>query len=102
MAYGGGMMSVDGFGDVAIELSGLSMPPSVPLLGDHASTLQGVAGVGIPRIEAGRLHVDGNLTSNETGQRIIALARDGVPLQASVGVAPSDRMRVQAGDSIMV
>lgn len=102
MAYGGGAMDVAGFGPVAIELAGLSMPATIPLLGDHESTLAGVAGSGSPRIVNGSLYVDGTISSNDTGQRIVALSRDGVPLQASVGVSPNDRINIRTGDTATV
>jgi hypothetical protein len=102
LAYSGGSMDVSGFGPVVVDLAGLVLPQTLPLLADHQSTLESIAGVGSPRIEAGRLMVEGTLASNETAQRIIALARDGVPLQASVGVAPSDRVRVGSGESVQL
>jgi hypothetical protein len=101
-AYGGGAMDVAGFGAVVIDLAGLTLPQTLPLLTDHQSTLESVAGAGQPRVEAGRLMVEGTLASNETAQRIVALARDGVPLAASVGVSPSERVRVGSGESIQV
>ena len=100
MAYGGGVMDAQGFGPVVIELSGLSMPPTIPLLGDHISTLDGVAGSGQPTIRAGKLLVEGTLASTPTADRILSLSRSGVPLQASVGVRPGDRMRIQPGESV--
>src|SRR4051812_24478562 len=76
MAYGGGAMNVPGFGPVAIDLAGLTMAHTIPLLGDHEATLRGVAGSGQPRVEAGTLRVDGTLASNPTGAGILALSRD--------------------------
>lgn len=102
MAYSGGAMDVANFGSVAIDLAGLSMPATIPLLGDHVSTLDGVAGSGSPRIVGGALYVDGTIASNETGQRIIALSRDGVPLQASVGVSPAERVSIRANEEATV
>lgn len=102
LAYSGGIMTVDGWGDVALVLAGLELPPTIPLLGDHDATLSGAAGQGTPTISSGSLHVNGTLASNETGQRILALARDNVPLQASVGVNPTDRVVVRAGDKTTV
>ena len=98
MAYSGGAMDVVGFGPVAIELAGLTLPQTIPLLGDHISSLEGVAGSGSPSVVNGSLHVNGTLASNETGKRIIALSHDNVPLQASVGVSPAERIGVKAGD----
>lgn len=86
LAYTGGPMFVEGWsGPVALDLAGVKMPHSIPLLADHNSTIAGLAGVGFPRVEGGRLMVDGTLASNENGQRIVGLHRDGIPMQASLG-----------------
>lgn len=101
LAYSGQPMEVGGgYGSVLIDLAGLQMPQSVPLLADHVSTLESIAGVGTPAVRAGKLHVEGVISSNETGKRIIALARDGIPLQASVGVNPGKPEHIKPGESV--
>src|SRR3989304_10406124 len=35
MVYGGGLMPIGGWGDVAVDLAGLSLPPSLPVLSAH-------------------------------------------------------------------
>src|SRR5690606_517520 len=90
LAYSGGTMTVGGWGEVALDLAALELPATIPLLGDHDATLDGVAGSGSPRVEGGRLAVEGTLAATPTGERIKQLARDNVPMQASVGVRPGD------------
>lgn len=102
LAYSGGQMNVVGYGTVAIELAGLAMPDVVPLLGDHDSTLNGAAGSGRPRIEGGRLFVEGTLATTVIAEHIKQLSRDGVPLQASVGVQPADTAFLRSGESATV
>ena len=102
LAYSGGSMTVAGYGPVAIDLAGLEMPATLPLLGDHNSNLDGVAGSGSPRVQSGVLTVDGTLAPSPMGARIRDLAAAGVPLQASVGVMPTDRLAVRAGDTVQL
>ncbi len=86
-AYGGDVMPIAGFGDVAIDLAGLKLPASIPLLADHDSSLRGVIGAGRPRVENGMLMVSGTLApSSDAAKQIIELAKT-VEFQASVGVA---------------
>lgn len=102
-AYSGGIMAVAGFGRVVIDLDGLKLPRQVPLLADHDGRLQGIAGHGRARIEAGRLHVEGTLTSKtEAGQTIIDLARESFEFQSSVGVRPARRRFIRRGESVRV
>lgn len=103
LAYTGGIMAVSGFGDVAIELSGLKLPSSVPILADHNATLDGITGAGKPSVAGGTLMVDGTLSlANEATGRLVQLARDGVPFQASVGVQPVQSARIAAGEKVRV
>jgi hypothetical protein len=101
-AYTGGAMNVSNFGDIAIDLAGLDMPATVPLLADHSTTLASVAGSGSPRLQDSSLVIEGTLTSTAAGQQIVALARDGVNLQASVGIEPGQREKVKPGDDTTV
>ena len=101
-AYNGGLMNVGGWGAIAIELSGLEIPSSVPLLADHDQSLSGVVGSGTPRVDRGSLTVTGHLTDSEAGRGVLALARDDVPLQASVGVEPTQRRYIPAGEQATV
>ncbi|MGB7156614.1 MAG: Mu-like prophage major head subunit gpT family protein [Tepidisphaeraceae bacterium] len=87
VAYTGGVMNVANFGHVVIDLAGLVLGDSTTLLSDHDADLGGVIGSGRARVEGGKLIVSGTLArSSETAQRIIALCKEGVAFQASVGV----------------
>lgn len=89
VAYSGGIMSPGNWGPIIIDLQGLTLAASIPLLGDHKNDLESVVGSGRPRIEAGRLAVDGELTETALANHVMALHRAGVKLQASVGVEPT-------------
>jgi hypothetical protein len=100
LAYSGNPMDVGGYGTVVIDLAGLEMPGTIPLLADHDASLAGVAGSGTPRVLAGNLLVEGTLAATAAGNQIRDLGASGVPLQASVGVAPGDRQPVRPGESV--
>ncbi len=103
LAYSGGAMTVPNFGSVVIDLAELDISAAVPLLIDHDSSLQGVVGSGVARIEGSQLIVSGTLaTTNEAGEKVIELGKGGFPWQASVGVQTLERKRIAAGQTITV
>lgn len=89
VAYSGGIMSPGNWGPIIIDLQGLTLASSIPLLGDHKNDLESVVGSGRPRIDAGRLLVDGELTATPLADHVMSLHRANVKLQASVGVEPT-------------
>ncbi|MGB7156611.1 MAG: Mu-like prophage major head subunit gpT family protein [Tepidisphaeraceae bacterium] len=94
VAYTGGVMNVANFGHVVIDLAGLVLGDSTTILSDHDADLGGVIGSGRARVEGGKLIVAGRLAgSSETAQRIIALHKEGISFQASVGVEPVETER---------
>lgn len=103
VAYTGGVMRVGGWGDLAINLSGLECGGAIPLLVDHDPGLDNVLGKGEATVRAGQVHVAGSIVgSTAAAKKVLDLAREGFPLQASVGVAPEDVTRVPAGESVQV
>lgn len=102
VAYTGGLMSVPGWGPVVIDLAGMELPgEQVGILADHDATLRGIVGHGRATIAAGRLLVEGTLApATEAARQIIELARSGYRFQASVGVVPSEHVRVKAGQPL--
>lgn len=102
-AYNGGLMTVAGFGPVVIDLEGIESPDRVPLLADHENRIHAVLGSGQPIHGEGRLAIHGTLSrTNELASRVIDLARDGVPLQASVGAEPLETERIAKGRQVVV
>jgi hypothetical protein len=88
-AYNGGLMRVAEFGRVVLDVEGIESPERVPLLADHENSIDAVLGSGTPARAEGRLAVNGTLSrTSEKARRVIELARDGVPLQASVAAEP--------------
>ena len=101
LAYNGGLMNVGGFGPVVIDLAGLEMGQSVPLLADHQANLSGIVGQGTPRRDENRLLVSGTIIEHtEPARTIRALSRDGFRFQASVGVRPAKMRFVREGESV--
>lgn len=104
LAYGGGIMTLAGHGEVAIDIDGMELSGSVPLLGDHKNELAAVLGAVSAAARNGKVLVDGLLSlANEAGQRVRQLARDGVPLQLSVGAEPTAPYReIRPGETFTV
>lgn len=103
LAYTGGIMQISGYGPLAIDLAGLELPSTTPLLVDHNAKIDGIAGSGVAHVENHQLFVEGSLVATSAAaQNLVALSKGGVPLGASVGVQPLDREFVKAGTTISV
>lgn len=102
-AYGGGLMTVAGFGPIVLDVEGIESPERVPLLADHENRIDAVLGSGLPARGDGRLTIDGTLSrTSDRARRVIDLHRDGVPLQASVGAEPLETERIAKGRQVVV
>ena len=104
VAYTGGLMTVPGWGPVAIDLGGIdASAEQVSLLADHDASLKGIVGHGQASVSEGKLLVQGTIApSTEAARQVIDLARSGFRFLASVGVSPTEYDRVRAGDVIAV
>jgi hypothetical protein len=103
LAYTGGTMNISGFGPVAVDLVGANIGGDIPLLADHQGTLDNIAGQGQATIRNQQLYVEGVLTDATTaGQKVLALARSGITLQASIGFAPERREQVAPGQTFTI
>jgi len=104
VAYTGGLMSVPGWGPVAIDLAGIdASAEQVGILADHNSSLAGIVGHGKAVVANGRLLVQGTITpSTDAARQVVDLAKGGFRFQASVGVAPLEYDRVRAGEMVEV
>ena len=104
VAYTGGLMSVPGWGPVAIDLAGIdASAEQVGILADHDATLKGIVGHGRAVVANGRLLVQGTITpSTVAARQVVELAKGGFRFQASVGVAPLEYDRVRAGELVEV
>jgi len=101
LAYSGGAMSPAGWPNVAVDLAGADVSGDIPLLAGHGENLDDIAGQGVATIRNQQLFVDGNLTEvTSAGQKVLALARSGINLQASIGFAPDRREHIPAGTKV--
>lgn len=105
LAYTGGVMDVPGYGPVAIDLSGVEAAASIPILIDHDSSIDGIAGHGKPLTSTRKLAVEGSLSlTSPAAQQVLALAKEGFRFQASVGFEPSRTAieKARAGEEVSV
>ncbi|MCK4375007.1 MAG: Mu-like prophage major head subunit gpT family protein, partial [Candidatus Brocadiae bacterium] len=103
VAYGGGEMLVSAWGAVVVDLAGLQLPGQVLLLADHHAGLPGIVGQGRAEVRRGQLLVEGHLTvATEAGQQLVALSKDGIEFQSSIGVRALTHKHVRAGDTVHV
>ncbi len=103
VVYSGGPMRVAGFGQVVVDIAGADLSGAVPVLVDHGETIDGLVGQGTATAHNGTILAHGTLTTaTEAGAKVVALARSGVSLQASIGFAPDRREFIHAGATIMV
>lgn len=104
-AYSGGVMSVTGIGPMVADVNGIEADGRVVLLSGHDNTLSATLGSAtVQVIDGKRLEATGTISrTNPIAATAIELARDNVPLQASIGAEPLEPpVRVRAGQSIEI
>jgi hypothetical protein len=91
VAYSGGLIPQYGwYGDAAIDLSSVTLPPQIFALVDHATDKR--AGKCVPRLEGNQIIVEGELfDATESGREVAALLKAGAPWQMSVGIQAKAR-----------
>lgn len=71
---------------VVIDLAGMTLPSTIPIVLGHDYALGSILGQGTPTVQGGELIVEGEiLADNETARQVLALAEKGYQWQASVG-----------------
>lgn len=100
LAYTGGVLNLSGwYTPVVVDLAGLRLPETIPLLADHENNLQSVAGSGSPVSDGKTLRVEGKIApTSPAGKLVLDLARSGVKLQASIGATAKKTIRVADTD----
>ena len=88
-AYTGGELQIEGWrGPVVVDLAGIELPETIPVLARHD---QGQPiGHGRPRIEANELFVSGvvSVMDSPRAREFVSAGRHGFPWQASIGAKP--------------
>lgn len=101
LAYAGGVIEPAGYpGPVVIDLDGMTFAKDVPILADHRNDLDCLLGSGTATVANGQLTLSGVLSSSDRGKQLLAYAKDGIPLSASVGVDPKESTLVPSGQEI--
>jgi hypothetical protein len=71
---------------VVIDLAGMSLPSTIPIVIGHDYALGSILGQGVPSVQGGQLIVEGEiLAESENARQVLALAERGYQWQASVG-----------------
>ena len=82
---------------VVIDLAGMQLPATVPVVLGHDYTLGSILGQGRPFLENGQLIVEGEiLADNENARQVLALAANGYQFQASVGADVRRHQKIDA------
>lgn len=102
IAYNGGQMRVPNYGSIVVDIQGMSLPQSIPLLLDHETKIDAVAGSGRPTQDGRSVVIEGTIArGTEAGDKVLALHKAGVKLQASIGAEPSGRWQdIRDGETI--
>jgi len=99
LAYSGGKMNLPGWKHpVVVDLAGLAIPESVPLLTNHENRTTSRVGQVSAKIEDGSLMIEGEITSTSgTASGIVEQAKAGADWQLSIGAEVTDSEFVKAG-----
>jgi len=97
VAYSGGKMRLPGWRyPVVVDLAGLEVPESVPLLTNHENRTGSRVGVVQAKVEDGALRIDGEiLSSSGQASGIVEQAKAGAEWQLSIGAEIVDSELVQ-------
>lgn len=102
LGYTGGPMSVTNHGTIVIDLAGMELTETVPVLADHENRLAAVIGTGRPNTDGKELRVDATLAETAAAETVLRLLESGVELQASMGTDPLEKRPVQIGETVNV
>ena len=85
---------------VVIDLAGMTLPSTIPIVLGHDYALGSILGQGTPTVQGGELIVEGEiLADNETARQVLALAEKGYQWQASVGADVGRHLKFGADQS---
>lgn len=79
---------------VVIDLAGMTLPSTIPIVMGHDYSLGSILGQGRPSVQGGELVVEGEvLADSETARQVLALSAAGYQWQASVGADVGRHLR---------
>ncbi len=104
VAYTGNTLKVNGWPELIVDLAGADVSGEIPILASHESdNLDAIAGSGTAEIRNNQILVSGRLTdATPAGQKVIALGRSGISIQASIGYSPEKREYISGGHKLRV
>ena len=87
LAYGGGKMNLPGWKfPVVVDLGGLELPESVPLLANHENKVGSRVGMVIAKVVNNTLEIEGDIVAKgDQADDIVAQAKAGADWQLSIG-----------------
>ena len=99
LAYSGGKMRLGGWSRaVVVDLAGMSVPESVPLLANHENHTACRIGVVSPRVNANALEISGEIVGEgELADAIVSQGRAGADWQLSIGAEVEAAELVEKG-----
>lgn len=103
VAYAGGKMRLGGWGDpVVVDLSGITIPESLPLLADHWNAIDGRVGVISATVTDGTLEIEGEIVATgDTAEQIVTQGKAGASWQLSIGAEVSKSEYVDQGTRLI-
>jgi hypothetical protein len=79
---------------VIIDMAGMTLPATVPIVMGHDYALGSILGQGVPTVQGGQLVIEAEiLADSETARQVLALADRGYQWQASVGADVGRHLR---------
>ena len=76
LGYTGGPMSVTNHGTIVIDLAGMELTETVPVLADHENRLAAVIGTGRPNTDGKELRVDATLAETAAAETVLQQFHD--------------------------
>ena len=103
IAYSGGKMRLFGWSrPVVVDMAGLAIPESVPLLANHENHTLGRVGVVVAKAVDGRLEIEGEIVGEgELSGAIVSQGKAGADWQLSIGAEVEAAELVQEGKRIV-
>lgn len=98
VAYSGGILTGSSLGTAVVDLDGLEIDVSTPLLIDHDTGFDGVCGQVMCSKTGGQIVAHGSIDKRtNVGQQVIRMAKAGHQWQASVGLEVTQEQHVMPG-----
>ena len=99
MAYSGGKMRLFGWSKpVVVDMAGMTVPESVPLLANHENHTLGRVGLVAAKVVDGHLEISGEIVgTGELSEAIVAQGKAGADWQLSIGAEVEAAELVQEG-----